>query len=259
MSRELGMLLPGASILACAQSGRTAIVAVMVVMRVVEDGEHLCGSAYLKWMLICKPQLLLLVQGGIATPDSRSGRKTYAGPALTRYSASVTLLTMRYRRLSWAIALFLPCVIAGGCRQPDGAWPQDGGEVTNRLSDLQRDLQNVAAGDGEGAKDLADDLAVFAATPEGTAAARTLAGSVSVAVAKRSLNEDALKQLSSNLWKTVASRELSERQVDALKDDMRGTLTSIGVAQSDANAVADRVAQTQKAVSNRTRRWYERY
>jgi hypothetical protein len=251
-------LLPGASILARAQSGRTAIVAVMVVMRMVEDDEHLCGSAYLKWMLICKSQLLLRVQGGIAKiPDA--WRDTYAGPALTRYSASVTLLTMRYRRMPWAIALLLPCVIAGGCRQPDGAWPQDGGEVPNRLSDLQRDLQSVAAGDGEGAKDLADDLAVFAPTPEGMAAARTLAGSVSVAVAKHSLNEDALKQLSSNLWKTVASRELSERQVDALKDDMRGTLTSIGVAQSDANAVADRVAQTQKAVSNRTRRWYERY
>ena len=57
------MLLPSASILARAQTGRTAIVAVMVVMRMVEDGGHLCGSAYLKWMLICKPQLRLRVQG----------------------------------------------------------------------------------------------------------------------------------------------------------------------------------------------------
>src|SRR4030095_3278882 len=54
VSRELGMLLPGASILACAQSGRTAIVAVMVVMRVVEDGGHLCGSADLEELVVCK-------------------------------------------------------------------------------------------------------------------------------------------------------------------------------------------------------------
>ena len=124
---------------------------------------------------------------------------------------------------------------------------------------MQRDLESVGAGETDGAKDLADDLAVFAEEPEGAAAARTLAGSVSVVLVKRTLNEEALKQLSTVLWKSVGSRELSERQVDALKDDMRGTLISIGVAQSDANAVADRVGLTQKAVTYRTRRWYERY
>ena len=131
--------------------------------------------------------------------------------------------------------------------------------MPNRLHDLQRDLLSVASGEADGPKDLADDLAVFAEEPEGVNAARTLAGSVSVVIVKRPLNDDAVKQLSSNLWKAVASRELSERQVDALKDDMRGTLTAIGVPQPDANAVADRVGQTQKAVALRTRRWYERY
>jgi hypothetical protein len=40
---------------------------------------------------------------------------------------------------------------------------------------------------------------------------------------------------------------------------MRGVLTSMGVAQAEANAVADRIDQTQKAVSVRPRKWYERY
>ena len=131
--------------------------------------------------------------------------------------------------------------------------------MPNRLHDIRRDLESVAAGEADGPKDLADDLAVFVEEPEAVNAARTLAGSVSVVIVKRALSEDALKQLSSNLWKTVASRELSERQVDGLKDDMRGTLIAIGVAQPDANALADRVGQTQKAVALRTRRWYERY
>jgi hypothetical protein len=160
----------------------------------------------------------------------------------------------------WVLVLLTACAAAGGCRQPDGAWPEATGEVPNRLHDLQRDLQNVAAGDADGPKDLADDLAVFTTDePEAVNAARTLAGSISVVIAKRTLSEDAVKQLSSNLWKAVASRELSERQVDALKDDMRGTLTTIGVSQPDANAVADRVGQTQKVVASRSRRWYERY
>ena len=150
------------------------------------------------------------------------------------------------------------CSVAG-CRQSDGPMPQETGDVPNRLHDLQRDLESVAAGEAEGAKDLADDLAVFAGDPDGMTAARTLAGSVSVVILKRSLSADALKQLSTILWKAIAARELSERQVDALKDDMRGVLISIGVAQADANAVADRVGQTQKTVTLRTRRWYQRY
>ena len=148
---------------------------------------------------------------------------------------------------------------AAGCRQADGELPAQAGEVPNRLHDLERDLESVAAGESDGPKDLADDLAVFADGPEGVTAARTLAGSTSVVLVKRMLNEEALKQLSTVLWKTVASRNLSERQVDGLKDDMRGTLISIGVSQADSNAVADRVGQTQKAVTQRTRRWYERY
>ena len=61
------------------------------------------------------------------------------------------------------------------------------------------------------------------------------------------------------VWTTVAARQLSERQVDGLKDDMRGFLSSLGVAQNDANLAAGRVGDVQKAVTLRTRRWYERY
>jgi outer membrane murein-binding lipoprotein Lpp len=165
---------------------------------------------------------------------------------------------MKLRRALCAAALSAACAVAG-CRQSDGAWPAEKDDVPNRLHDLQRDIESVAGGEADAPKDLADDLAVFTADPEGVAASRTLAGSVSVVLVKRKLTEDSLKQLATILWKAVGAHELSERQVDALKDDMRGTLISIGVAQSDANAVADRVGQTQKAVTQRTRRWYERY
>jgi hypothetical protein len=164
---------------------------------------------------------------------------------------------MRLRRALCVAAVTLLGTVA--CRQPDGTLPQETAEASNRLHDLQRDLLSVAAGEADGPKDFADDLAVFADEPEGVAAARTLAGSVSVVVLKRTLSEASLKQLSTVLWKTVASRQLSERQVDAIKDDMRGTLVAMGVSQAEANAVADRVGLTQKAVTQRTRRWYERY
>src|SRR5262245_17080758 len=134
---------------------------------------------------------------------------------------------MRFRRGACVLVLSVACAVAG-CRQSDGDLPPETGDVPNRLHDLQRDMESVAAGEADGPKDFADDLAVFTDNPEAAAAARTLAGSTSVVIQKRSLSQDALKQLSSTLWKTVASRDLSERQVDALKDDMRGVLVSIG-------------------------------
>ena len=158
------------------------------------------------------------------------------------------------------LLFLLSAVSAAGCRQPDGAWPtESSGDTPNRLHDLMRDLQNVAGGDAEAPKEFSDDLAVFAEKPPGAAAARTLADSVTIAIRKRNASEDACKQMASILWKAVAAREISARQTDSLKDDMRGVLTSLGVAQAEANAVADRIDQTQKVVSVRPRKWYERY
>ena len=165
---------------------------------------------------------------------------------------------MRFSRALFVVLLSSAC--AAGCRQADGAWPNsEAADTPNRLHDLTRDLQNVAAGDAEGPKEFADDLAGFAEVPAGVSAARNLADGVTNTIRKRTASEDACKQMASILWKSVASRQLSERQVDGLKDDMRGVLTSIGVSQADANAVADRIGQTQNSVSVRTRRWYERY
>jgi hypothetical protein len=165
---------------------------------------------------------------------------------------------MRFSRVLVVVLLSSACVAA--CRQADGTWPSEtGSDTSNRLHDLTRDLQSVAAGEAEAPKDLADDLAVFAEQPAGVSAARNLADGLSNTIRKRTASEDACKQMASILWKSVASRQLSERQIDGLKDDMRGVLTSIGVAQPEANSVADRIGQTQKAVTVRTRRWYERY
>jgi hypothetical protein len=164
---------------------------------------------------------------------------------------------MRFSSALFIALLSAVCVTA--CRQPDGAWPAENGDTPNRLHDLTRDLQSVAGGEAEAPKDLADDLAVFAEKPAGVSAARNLADGVSATIRKRSASEDACKQIASILWKSVASRQLSARQVDSLKDDMRGVLTSLGVSQAEANVVADRIGQTQEAVTVRTRRWYERY
>lgn len=170
---------------------------------------------------------------------------------------SHSLEPMRLRTVH--VLLLAAAVSLAGCRQGDGEPPAKTGDVPNRLADLRRDLESVTSGDPQASQDLADDLVVFTEEPEGIAATRALSTTISSMLATRSLNEEALTRLATLLWTAAAAHDLSERQVDALKDDMRALLTSVGVSQQDANLAAGRVGDVQKAVTLRSRRWYERY
>ena len=157
------------------------------------------------------------------------------------------------------VLLLAAVVSLGGCRQPDGVLPARVDDVPGRLEDLGRDLQNVAPGDPQAVQDLGDDLAVFTERPAGITAAHALATTVSSMLVKRTLNGEFVARLAALLWTVSAARDLSERQVDALKDELREMLLSLGVSQQDANLAAGRVGDVQKAVTGRSRSWYERY
>jgi hypothetical protein len=162
------------------------------------------------------------------------------------------------RLTMWTLVLAM-AVGAAACKQGDGPLPEKSGDVPNRLGDLHRDLQAIIGGDQRAIQDLSDDLVVFTEEPEGQAAAKAMAMTLCSMLVNRSLNDEAQTRIIDLMWKAVASTELSERQIDALKDDVRNTLLSVGVTQPDANLAAGRVADVQKAVTLRERRWYERY
>jgi hypothetical protein len=162
-------------------------------------------------------------------------------------------------RLTMCALVLAMAVGAAACKQGDGPLPEKSGDVPNRLDDLHRDLRAIIGGDQRAIQDLSDDLVVFTEEPEGQAAAKAMAMTLCSMLVNRSLNDEAQTRIIDLMWKAVASTELSERQVDALKDDVRNTLLSIGVTQPDANLAAGRVADVQKAVTLRERRWYERY
>ena len=162
-------------------------------------------------------------------------------------------------RLTVCALVLIAAVSTSACKQGDGAVPAKVDDVPNRLSDLQRDLAAVVGGEQAAVQDLADDLVVFTEEPEAQAAAKTMATAVASLLVKREVNDETQSKIVSLMWTAVAARELSERQVDALKDDVRNTLLSVGVTQPDANVAAGHVGDVQKAVTLRTRRWYERY
>lgn len=156
--------------------------------------------------------------------------------------------------------LILVAVVgAAGCKQGDGALPAKVGEVPNRISDMKRDMESMVAGDQTALKDLTDDLSVFTEEQEGQTAVRGLTNTLAPMLMNRSIDDETMTRIVTVLWTATAARDLSERQVDALKDDMRTVLMSVGVSQPDANLAAGRVGDVQKAVTLRTRRWWERY
>jgi hypothetical protein len=155
--------------------------------------------------------------------------------------------------------VLVAAVGAAGCKQGDGALPAKTGEVPNRISDMKRDLESMVAGDQTALKDLTDDLNVFTEEKEGQTAVRGLTNTLAPMLMNRSITDETMTRIVTVLWTAAAARDLSERQVDALKDDMRTVLTSVGVSQPDANLAAGRVGDVQKAVTLRTRRWWERY
>jgi hypothetical protein len=158
------------------------------------------------------------------------------------------------------VALMAVAILAtSACKQGDGLPPAKSGDVPNRLSDLKRDLEAVVGGDQTAVQDLTDDLQVFTEEPEGRTATKALSMTVCSMLVKRALNDEAQTKIVDLMWRSVASRELSERQIDALKDEMRSMLQSVGVSQPDANLAAGRVGDVQKAVTLRSRHWYERY
>lgn len=174
----------------------------------------------------------------------------------TRHVGHSGAMRPRIVHLLLLVALSTPLA---GCRQGDGELPLKTGDVPQRLVDLGRDIDGVVAGDQQAVTDLTDDLLVFVEEPEGMEAVRAMSRTICPMLVNRTLSPDTVSRLATLLWTTVGAREFSERQVDALENDMRELLLSIGVSQQDANLAAGWVGNVQQAVTERNRRWYERY
>ena len=148
----------------------------------------------------------------------------------------------------------------GACRQADGPIPTPSQTVQEELVDVSRDLQNVAAAsDPQAAKDLSDDLRKYTPRENARPAVDQLSQRTAGVLVGVALTEQDAQRLAHVLWVSVAARELSERQIESLQNDVRALLTSIGVAEEKAQPVAAQVADVQGVVTDRPRRWYERY
>ena len=155
------------------------------------------------------------------------------------------------------VAIGVIALAGAGCRQSDGPMPKEMTDTANRVDDLSRDLLAVAGGEATAVKDFTDDLQAFAESPKAVAAATKLGEQIAASVKGKKLTPETAHALARSSWIAVAAREYSHRQVEQLQKDFETQLTSVGAPQPQVQAVTASVAETQAAITARSRRWYE--
>jgi len=142
----------------------------------------------------------------------------------------------------------------------DGPMPTPSSEDLNRLDDLRRDLGNIVAGHAEAKQDFLDDLMVFhkpGTKPEAPPAITELARLIGDAAIASQVKEASVPPLLKQVWVAVTARDLSEKQVATLQADVRTTLAGLGVPEPSQQAISSQIVVVQKAVTDRSRKWYE--
>ena len=168
----------------------------------------------------------------------------------------MTLIHMRSRARYVFVAVV--GLAFGACRQADGQMPAPDAVVQEELTDVARDLQNIAGSrDPQAPSDLASDLRKYAKRPAAEPLVDELSRRAAGAVTGLDLPDQSAQRLAHSLWASIAARELSERQIEGLQNEMRLLLVSIGVTEPNAQLVAAQIGDVQVAVSARPRRWYE--
>jgi hypothetical protein len=145
-----------------------------------------------------------------------------------------------------------------GCRQPDGTMPAPQGDQTNRIGDISRDLQNLAAKDVNAPDELYDDLTYLEATPRPEPRLRELSQSLATALGGTKLSDEDANTIANHLFVAVSGRDLSEAQVQKVGDDLRASLVGVGASEQAADRAAAATTALAGEVSENKKRWYHR-
>jgi hypothetical protein len=164
-------------------------------------------------------------------------------------------------RVPVLILLLLAVGLAAGCQQADGPIPEQNEEITNRIDDLSRDVLNVAGGNQQAPDEFLDDLLAFGEGSDGSDAdtVRALGRAFTPAITGKAISEEAARRIATQLWFVTAGWELSERQGETVLNGLRDALGAAGLSQVETEPVIAQASATQKALTVRPRRWYERF
>ena len=164
-------------------------------------------------------------------------------------------LTRRYAAMATGAALLLTLA---ACRQPDGAMPVPTGEQPNKLEDISRDLQNLAARDPNAPSELSDDLSSIDPVRRPPESISELSRRLATALGGISLSDADAARVANQLFVAMSAQELSRLQIDQLGVDLQATLTGIGADAEAAAAVSTTAKELASSITRNRERWYHR-
>jgi hypothetical protein len=156
------------------------------------------------------------------------------------------------------IAVAIVLLTAAGCRQPDGPMPTPQGEQPNKVEDIGRDLQNLAAEDANAPAELAEDLSSLDPVPRPADQMQELLQGLAAALAGQMLSDDAAQRIANLLFVAMSARELSGPQIAMVAADLRTTLVEVGAPAPAADRASAAASAVATDVTRNRKRWYHR-
>lgn len=153
------------------------------------------------------------------------------------------------------------CVVAmffliSGCRQADGNLPTPTGEQPNKITDIGRDLQNVAGSSPDAERDLQDDLDGLDSRTKPQPLVRDLSLSLAGALKGKNVSETQAQDMAKTLFVVVTGRELSSRQIEQTSAELRRAVMNTGADGAAADKAAAAASTLAAQISQNRRRWY---
>ena len=164
---------------------------------------------------------------------------------------------MRRVKQAWTAGVVAAVLIAGaGCRQADGEIPVPIEEQPNKVEDVGRDLQNVAAGEADAERDLQEDLDSFDGTPRSASLVRRLAAAAGAALKGKAVTDGQAQELARLLFVAVTAEELSPGQIEQLGEDIRTAARGAGADDAAAARLSAAATELQSSITLNRKRWY---
>jgi transcriptional regulator NrdR family protein len=164
---------------------------------------------------------------------------------------------MKTNRIGPVIAVTITMLGAAACRQPDGTMPMPDEEQVDRIEDLSRDLQNVAARNETAPQELAEDLEVIGRMPVPRERVQELVQALQTSLQGKTLSDDAAKKLAESMFLVMSARQLSDRQIETLQTEVTTQVKALGADEAAATSVASATGRLQEDIRGNRRRWYQ--
>ena len=163
-------------------------------------------------------------------------------------------MTRRYAVIASAALL----VTLASCKQPDGAMPVPTGEQPNKLADISRDLQNLAAKDANATTELSDDLSSIDPVRRSPESINELSQRLATALGGTALSDEDAARVANQLFVAMSAQELSRSQIEQVGTDLQTMLTGIGADAQAAAAVSTTAKELASTITRNRERWYHR-